>query len=371
VGSLLPEEKREPLSPSSLSLSLFVAPYARQRTKSLSLSLSLSLSVVADARRQRTKTKQTKQQFGLAAFALGASAATYYAHVNNLLPPGLLPAGLLPQGSALSSAVDYDKVRKSIADAMESNADYDGLGSYGPVLVRLAWHCAGTYDKKTNTGGSDGATMRFAPESNHGANAGLAVARDLLEPIKKKFPCISYADLYTLAGVVAIEEMGGPEIKWKPGRRDAVSGAACPPDGRLPDASQGAKHVREVFSRMGFETDREMVALCGAHALGKCHTDRSGYDGPWTRSPTTMSNEYYVQLTNPAGWRKKVWKGPLQYENADGADLMMLPADMALLWDKGFKKHVDEFAKDGDAFAAAFADAFSKLLELGVKRDAA
>ena len=57
-------------------------------------------------------------------------------------------------------------------------------GSYGPVLVRLAWHAAGTYDKATNSGGSDGATMRFAPESDHGANAGLAVARTLLEPIQ-------------------------------------------------------------------------------------------------------------------------------------------------------------------------------------------
>lgn len=48
-------------------------------------------------------------------------------------------------------------------------SDYDD-GSYGPTLVRLAWHCSGTYDKNTNTGGSNGATMRFAPESNHGVS---------------------------------------------------------------------------------------------------------------------------------------------------------------------------------------------------------
>lgn len=64
------------------------------------------------------------------------------------------------------------------------------------MLVRLAWHAAGTYDAKTGTGGSDGATMRFAEESKHGANAGLAYARDALEPVKKKFPLISYADLW-------------------------------------------------------------------------------------------------------------------------------------------------------------------------------
>jgi cytochrome c peroxidase len=280
-----------------------------------------------------------------------------------LLPPSLL----LPSSSAAS--VDYGAVRKAIADAMDSNPDYDGLGSYGPVLVRLAWHCAGTYDKATNTGGSDGATMRFEPESQHGANAGLGVARDLLEPIKKRFPGISYADLYTLAGAVAIEEMGGPVIPWTPGRRDAASGAACPPDGRLPAAHGDGSHIRQIFGRMGFD-DREMVALIGAHALGKCHTDRSGYDGPWTRAPTTWSNEYFTLLKDPSGWRKRKWSGPVQYENKD-RDLMMLPADMALLWDKGFKRFVDEFAADAEAFDAAFAKAFGKLLELGVKRDGA
>lgn len=294
--------------------------------------------------------------FGFAALALAGAAGLYYANENGLLP------------IASSSSVDYGAVRKAIADAMDSNADYDGIGSYGPVLVRLAWHCAGTYDKNTGTGGSDGATMRFAPESNHGANAGLKVARDLLEPIKKKFPGITYADLYTLAGAVAIEEMGGPTIPWKPGRRDAASGAECPPDGRLPDASKDAKHIRDVFGRMGFD-DREMVALIGAHALGKCHTDRSGYDGPWTYSPTSWSNAYFTELKNPDGWRRRKWNGPTQYENKN-QDLMMLPADMALLWDKGFKKYVDEFAADADAFDKAFAAAFGKLLELGVKRAA-
>lgn len=55
--------------------------------------------------------------------------------------------------------------------------------------------------------------MRFAPESNHGANAGLLVARQKLEPIKAKFPEISYGDLWTLAGVVAVQEMGGPKVR--------------------------------------------------------------------------------------------------------------------------------------------------------------
>ena len=190
----------------------------------------------------------------------------------------------------LAKPVDYQAVYNAIADKLE-NVDYDD-GSFAPVLVRLAWHAAGTYDKTTQTGGSDGASMRFSPESAHGANAGLSVARDFLEPIKRQFPKISYADLWSLAGVAAIQEMGGPTIAWRPGRGDAATAVACTPDGRLPDASQGQDHLRKIFYRMGF-SDQEIVALSGAHALGRCHTDRSGFDGPWTFSPTTFSNGYY------------------------------------------------------------------------------
>lgn len=92
---------------------------------------------------------------------------------------------------------------------------------------------------------SNYATMRFEPEAKHGANNGLNVARELLEDVKKEFPWISYGDLWTLAGVAAIQELGGPKIPWRPGRIDGFS-AQCTPDGRLPDASQGADHVRNV-----------------------------------------------------------------------------------------------------------------------------
>jgi cytochrome c peroxidase len=81
---------------------------------------------------------------------------------------------------------DYQKVYNEIASRLEEKDDYDD-GSYGPVLVRLAWHASGTYDAQTKTGGSNGATMRFAPESDHGANAGLKAARDFLEPVKGTF----------------------------------------------------------------------------------------------------------------------------------------------------------------------------------------
>lgn len=277
------------------------------------------------------------------------------------------PVAAPPPSAAPSKPGDYAAVRSAIADLLDA-PEYDD-GSYGPVLVRLAWHASGTYDRISGTGGSNGATMRFVPECEHGANAGLDVARKLLEPVKAKFPWISNADLWTLAGGVAIEEMGGPEIKWHPGRVDKPDGSHCTPDGRLPDAAQGAAHVREVFGRMGFN-DQETVALIGAHSLGRCHDNRSGFLGPWTNSPTTFSNLYFKELKERT-WQKKKWNGPFQYEDKESGKLMMLPADMCLLTDKKFKKWVDLYAKDEEKFAADFSAAWTKLMELGVPAPAA
>jgi len=156
--------------------------------------------------------------------------------------------------------------------------------------------------------------------------------------------------------------MGGPHIEWRPGRSDASDGSKCAPDGRLPDASKGSDHVRDIFYRMGFN-DREIVALIGAHTLGRCHTDRSGYHGPWTRSPITFSNSFYQELLNHK-WVKKNWNGPEQYED-ETHELMMLPADLVLIQDHKFRPIVEEYAKDEDKFFHDFALAFAKLLSLG------
>lgn len=81
---------------------------------------------------------------------------------------------------------------------------------------------------------------------------------------------------------MAIKQMSGPEIAWKSGRLDALDPSAVTPDGRLPNADSGppgadksdADHLRSVFYRMGFN-DQEIVALSGAHALGRCHSELS------------------------------------------------------------------------------------------------
>ena len=258
----------------------------------------------------------------------------------------------------------YVAAYAAIASLLD-DLDHDD-GSWGPIFLRLAWHAAGTYDKRDDSGGSGGgATMRFAPEAAHGANAGLGAARARLEAVKAAFPALSYADVWSLAGVVAVQEMAGPSIPWRAGRTDAASAAACTPDGRLPDADKKAPHLRAIFYRMGL-TDAEIVALSGAHALGRCHPTSSGFTGPWTFSPTTFSNDYFKLLLSET-WQPKPWSGPLQFEDAKTKSLMMLPSDLALIEDPEMKAHVEAFAKDSGAFFRAFAAAFVKLQELGVK----
>ncbi|EEY19847.1 cytochrome c peroxidase [Verticillium alfalfae VaMs.102] len=167
---------------------------------------------------------------------------------------------------------DYQDVYNEIASRLEEKDDYDD-GSYGPVLVRLAWHASGTYDKETGTGGSNGATMRFAPEGDHGANA-------------------------------------GPE------------GGA-----RLPRAPASP--------------------------------------GPWTFSPTVLTNDYFRLLLEEK-WQWKKWDGPKQLEDKSTKTLMMLPTDYALIEDKAFLKTVKAYAKDNELFFKDFSNVIVRLFELGV-----
>ncbi|XP_027360368.1 L-ascorbate peroxidase 3-like [Abrus precatorius] len=212
-----------------------------------------------------------------------------------------------------------------------------------PLMLRLAWHDAGTYDVKTKTGGPNG-SIRSEEELNHAANKGLKTAVEFCEEVKVKYPKVSYADLYQLAGIVAVEVTGGPTIDFIPGRKDSLE---SPPEGRLPDAKQGASHLKDIFYRMGL-TDRDIVALSGGHTLGKAHKDRSDFEGQWTRDPLKFDNSYFVELL----------KG-------ESKDLLKLPTDKALMEDPGFRKYVELYAKSEDAFIADYATSHKKLSELG------
>jgi cytochrome c peroxidase len=134
----------------------------------------------------------------------------------------------------------------------------------------------------------------------------------------------------------------------------------------LPDASQGERHIRDIFYRMGFN-DQEIAALAGAHSLGRCHPDRSGFEGPWQEAPTVFTNEYYKALRDRK-WIKKTVKasGAQQWVDKNNPEVMMLPAEIAMYNDKSFKKYFNEYADNEEKFFTDFAKVFNKLLELGV-----
>ncbi|XP_031113803.1 L-ascorbate peroxidase, cytosolic-like [Ipomoea triloba] len=213
-----------------------------------------------------------------------------------------------------------------------------------PLMLRIAWHSAGTYDVQTKSGGPFG-TMRLKAEQDHNANNGLDIAVKLLEPFKEQFPIISHGDLYQLAGIVAVEITGGPEVPFHPGRQDKPE---PPLEGRLPDANKGNDHLRDVFVKQMGLSDKDIVALSGGHTLGRCHKERSGFEGPWTRNPLIFDNSYFKELLS-----------------GEKEGLLQLPSDKALLSDPVFRPLVDKYAADEDAFFSDYAEAHMKLSELG------
>jgi len=321
------------------------------RTARVAVASSRGMATVTAAPKT-TNALMTVGAVGVGALALGVSQAKSDGIVDTI--KGYVGLG----GSSGSS--EWNAVAAELKELIEDDANL------GPFMVRLAWHCSGSYNKADGSGGSNGATMRFNPEAGHGGNAGLDLMRDYLEPIKAAHPNVSYADLYTFAGKTAIEIMGGPSIPWKEGRADFAEGQGVTPDGRLPDAAQGAEHLRTVFTAYGFG-DQGLVALSGAHCLGFCHDDRSGFVGPWTDEPYTFTNKYFTYMKDKK-WQLKSWDGPAQFEDVDSQTLMMLPTDMALLVDTNFRKYVDLYAADDAAFRADFAKYFGALMENGVPR---
>jgi len=253
---------------------------------------------------------------------------------------------------------DISAVRKSLADLIQEK-------NCGPILIRLAWHDAGTFQKSDHTGGPRGC-MRFEgkeSEACFGANNGLDIARSLLQPIKEKVaPNMSYADFWVLASIVAIKEMGGPDVKFRIGRKDASSIDESVAEGRHPDADKGCDHLRNVFHRMGL-TDKDIVILSGAHTVGRCHLDRSGFDGAWTEDPHKFDNSYYVDMLNKE-WKETTTNvGNPQFNSND--EKMMLISDLALLSDENFRVYVEKYAEDEQAFFDDFSESYQKLIELG------
>mmetsp|Transcript_72254 Transcript_72254/g.209185 ORF Transcript_72254/g.209185 Transcript_72254/m.209185 type:complete len:412 (-) Transcript_72254:189-1424(-) len=240
----------------------------------------------------------------------------------------------------------------------------------GPILIRLSWHDAGVFIR--GKGGCPNAAMRFtdAGEGCWGANVGLpTVALRLLGNISKKYvpDLISHADLWALAANIAIRLLGGPTIQTRFGRQDAVSSAEGVSSnvGRLPDGDKGAAHLRAVLGPKGLD-DSEIVALSGAHTVGQCHIERSGFDGHWTEHPEKFDNAYFRELLGKTYSPETTKAGKPQHRHP-GSGTIMLPSDIALMEDSAFRRHVERYAADQSSFFRDFTNAWVKLQENGVE----
>lgn len=240
------------------------------------------------------------------------------------------------------------------------------------------------------------ASIRFEPEILHGANAGLVNAHNLLVPIKEQFPVISYADLYQMASARAIETASGPSLGIRYGRVDVESGKDCSPEGNLPDGEAGPDgnyggdvgtastkskkpqgHLRKVFYRMGLD-DEAIVALSGAHTLGRAYKDRSGLGKESTKFTDGSSTQKFANGEDapytPGGssWTPEFFVFDNSYfkiiddESVD-EELLKMSTDRAVFVDEDFRPFAETFRDDQDSFFESYAKAHRQLSELGAK----
>ncbi|KAI8831690.1 heme peroxidase [Chytriomyces cf. hyalinus JEL632] len=261
-------------------------------------------------------------------------------------------AGWDPHYNNTMTPDQWASLRSALSESIQ-----DG---YGPFFVRLAYADAAT------AGG--GHAQRWISASSIQASFDPREAK-LVEDIKKNFPGITYSDFVSFAGALSVSAMGGPKINWRSGRSDAKDIEDAPVDPTaLPNATDNANQFRAFFTSIGFTSDRDMVALMGAHNLGNCHIWKSGYAGPWSSTPFKLTNEYFTLLQNPSNYRLEevVSEKGSKTQWIDNAGRMMLPVDMALTRDAAFVKIIDEYAANQDTFFADFASAYGRLLEHNV-----
>ncbi len=273
------------------------------------------------------------------------------------------------------NSLDYWKLKEDLRKLMTDSQDWwpADFGHYGPLIIRLAWHSAGTYRTGDGRGGAGRGQIRFAPLNSWPDNVNLDKARRLLWPIKQKYgKKISWADLIILAGNVALESMGfktfgfagGREDVWEP-EEDVYWGSETKwledkrytderelenplaavqmgliyvnpegPNGK-PDPLAAAKDIRETFARMAMNDEETVALIAGGHTFGKCHgAAEATHLGPepeaadleeqglgWKNSfatgkgPDTITSGLEVTWTqNPIKWTNLYFKNLFSYE---------------------------------------------------------
>tara|TARA_B100000809_G_scaffold152045_1_gene149405 strand:+ start:469 stop:2658 length:2190 start_codon:yes stop_codon:yes gene_type:complete len=266
------------------------------------------------------------------------------------------------------NSIDYAELKKDVNHFMTDSQDWwpADYGSYGPFMVRMAWHSAGTYRVGDGRGGARSGSQRFAPINSWPDNGNLDKARLLLWPIKKKYGNkLSWADLMILAGNSAMESMGfktfgfagGREDVWEPEqdiywgsetvmgeneeryKEDALEdplGAVMMgwiyvnpegPNGH-PDPIGSAKDVRETFGRMAMNDEETVALVAGGHTFGKAHgaANPDTYVGP---SPHGAPIEEMS-----TGWKNTYKSGVLDDTITSGIEGAWTPNP--IIWDHDY-----------------------------------
>ncbi len=230
--------------------------------------------------------------------------------VLNANPPSGDPMGADFDYAEQFSTLDLAAVKTDIAALLTDSQDWwpADFGNYGPLLIRMAWHAAGTYRVQDGRGGAGGAEQRFAPLNSWPDNVSLDKARRLLWPVKKKYGRrLSWGDLMVLTGNVALEQMGfttfgfggGRVDRWEPervdwghettwlgderyrGDRELDNPLAAVQMGLIyvnpegpngdPDPLAAAVDIRETFARMAMNDEETVALIAGGHTFGKTH----------------------------------------------------------------------------------------------------
>ncbi len=213
--------------------------------------------------------------------------------------------------AAAFAGLDLDAVKADIAKTLTTSQDWwpADFGHYGPLIIRMAWHSAGTYRVMDGRGGGGAGMQRFAPLNSWPDNVGLDKARRLLWDVKKKYgQSISWGDLMILAGNVALDNMGlntfgfaggradvwepdddvywGPESTWLADKRYSADHDLERPlaavqmgliyvnpegPGGNPDPLASAQDIRETFKRMAMNDEETVALIAGGHTFGKTH----------------------------------------------------------------------------------------------------
>ncbi len=303
--------------------------------------------------------------------------------------PNQLKLNILRQHSSLSNpmgetfdyaaafkSLDLAAVKKDIVTALTTSQDWwpADYGHYGPFIIRMAWHSAGTYRTTDGRGGGGRGMQRFAPLNSWPDNTNLDKARLLLWPVKKKYgKNLSWADLMILAGNCALESMGfktfgfagGRADVWEPdediywgserewlgdkrytGDRNLENPLAAVQMGLIyvnpegpngnPDPLASARDIRETFARMAMNDEETVALIAGGHTFGKTHgaADPNKYVGKepagasleeqstgWKNTFGTGNGEYTITsglegawTTTPTQWSNNYFENLFSYE---------------------------------------------------------